>query len=51
MKLYTFSGVEIRENVLTGHKFTNLLKSVSSWGVSMVHEYFDFLAFFLDFSA
>ena len=23
------SEVEIRENVLTGHKFTNLLKSVS----------------------
>ena len=29
-------GVEIRENVLTGHKFTNLLKSGPLWDVTMI---------------
>ena len=35
--------VKIKENVLTRHKFTNLLKSVSPWGVTMIDESFEFL--------
>ena len=39
------AGVEIRGKILTGHEFTNLLKSVPSWGVIMVDENFNFLVF------
>ena len=39
------AGVEIREKFLTGHEFTNLLKSVPLWGVTMVDENFNFLVF------
>ena len=38
-KVYT--GIKIREHFLTGHKFTNLLKSVFHWGLT----FFYFLAF------
>ena len=34
--------VEIRENVLTGHKLTDLLKAESPSGVTMIHENVEF---------
>ena len=40
------SEVEIRKNVLTGHKFTDFLKSVFPRGITMIHENLNFLAFY-----
>ena len=31
--LFEYTEIKIRENFLTGHKFTNLLKSVPPWGI------------------
>ena len=39
------AGVEKRENFLIGHKFNNLLKSVSLWDVTMVHSEGNILTF------
>ena len=41
----TIQGVEIKENFLTGRKFSNLLSSIFPWGVTMVHAKGEILTF------
>ena len=39
------AGVKLKENFLTGHKFSNFLNSVFLWGVTMFHAKEEVLTF------